>query len=158
MNKLLIVLFSFTGVLTCLAQEYDKSANIVTSYTKMENQLYLKTNNFNKSDPHIEIYLIREELNQLQNIFDSTENLILFLENERINGYEHRAPKKSQRKRASSFVNIETEEKGCLIDDSLFSYNLNNNINNLENIVIEKNVGELFTDYSSKNYEIAYRA
>lgn len=72
------------------------------------------------------------------------------VETERINGYEHRAPKKSQRKRASSIVNIETEEKGCLIDNSLFTYDLNSNniMKNIENIVIEKNCGELFTDLS----------
>ena len=74
-----------------------------------------------------------------------------FVETERKEGYDHRAPKKQQRKRASSFVNIETEECGCLVDPGLFDNNLiikTESLVNIENIVIEKNSGELFTDLS----------
>ena len=79
------------------------------------------------------------------------------VEKERIEGYEHRAPKKTQRKRASSFVNIDTEPGGCLLDPNLFGNNtLNVNIVEnivvenivMENIVVEKNSGEIFTDLS----------
>jgi putative phage-type endonuclease len=69
------------------------------------------------------------------------------VEKERIEGYEHRAPKRNQRKRASSFVNIDTEQAGCLLDPNLFD----NNpiiINTDENIVVEKSSGEIFTDLS----------
>ena len=79
------------------------------------------------------------------------------VEKERIEGYEHRAPKKTQRKRASSFVNIDTEPGGCLLDPNLFgNTTLNVNIGEnivvenivMENIVVEKSSGEIFTDLS----------
>jgi len=79
------------------------------------------------------------------------QELWSFVEKERKEGFEHRAPKRQQRKRASSFVNIETEEKGCLVDPCLFDSDFTINteiINQCENIVIEKNSGELFTDLS----------
>lgn len=49
------------------------------------------------------------------------EDLWKIVEVERVSGYEHRGPKKSNRKRASSFVDITTEESGCLLDSSLFT-------------------------------------
>jgi len=74
------------------------------------------------------------------------------VEKDRIEGYEHRAPKRSQRKRASSFVNIDTEQAGCLLDPDLFDNNaITMNtiiINTNENIVVEKSSGEIFTDLS----------
>ena len=78
------------------------------------------------------------------------KDLWSYVEKERVNGYDHRAPKKSQRKRASSFVNIDTEQSGCLLDPTLFGLTpiSSNILNYSENIVIEKNSGELFTDLS----------
>lgn len=74
------------------------------------------------------------------------------VEKDRIEGYEHRAPKRNQRKRASSFVNIDTEQAGCLLDPDLFDNNaiIMNTIiiNTNENIVVEKSSGEMFTDLS----------
>ncbi len=74
-----------------------------------------------------------------------------YVEKERKEGFEHRAPKRQQRKRASSFVNIDTTEGGCLVDPALFSMNFTINTQSIiqcENIVIEKNSGEMFTDLS----------
>jgi hypothetical protein len=72
------------------------------------------------------------------------------VEKERKTGYEHRAPKRSQRKRASSFVNIDTEQSGCLLDPDLFGSIIANTdiLNESTNIIIEKNSGEIFTDLS----------
>jgi len=74
-----------------------------------------------------------------------------YVEKERKEGFEHRAPKRQQRKRASSFVNVDTTEGGCLVDPALFTMNFTINtqpIMQCENIVIEKNSGEMFTDLS----------
>ena len=74
-----------------------------------------------------------------------------YVEKERKEGFEHRAPKRQQRKRASSFVNVDTTEGGCLVDPALFTMNFTINtqpIIQCENIVIEKNSGEMFTDLS----------
>jgi hypothetical protein len=77
------------------------------------------------------------------------EDLWNHVEKERVSGYEHRAPKKLSRKRASSFVDINTEPCGCLLDPSLFENSISNIINiNTENIVIEKNSGEMLVDIS----------
>ena len=76
------------------------------------------------------------------------EELWNFIEQERVSGYEHRAPKKQQRKRASSVVDVNTEDVGCLLDSSLFTDPLIPINTSYENIVIEKNSGELFTDMS----------
>lgn len=77
------------------------------------------------------------------------EELWNHVEKERVSGYEHRAPKKQSRKRVNSFVDINTEPSGCLLDPSLFEKSISNIINiNTENIVIEKNAGEMLVDLS----------
>ena len=79
------------------------------------------------------------------------QELWSFVEKERKEGFEHRAPKRQQRKRASSFVNIDTQDSGCLVDPVLFNMNLTIDTETglqSENIVVEKNSGEMFTDLS----------
>lgn len=79
------------------------------------------------------------------------QELWSFVEKERKEGFEHRAPKRQQRKRASSFVNIDTQDCGCLVDPVLFNMNLTIDTETglkSENIVVEKNSGEMFTDLS----------
>lgn len=87
MKNLLLLFISTVLSVSFLAQETDKSANIVTEYFKMGNLIYLKTNNYNKNDPHTEVFLNREDLNLLKSYFDSAEELIFYLGKDKINGF-----------------------------------------------------------------------